>query len=155
MVTISSVNTCVHTCRETSPNCAGYLGGIHTVGPPAIAMCAAYVESYRMLKHPELCKVCIHGSCLCAGQASKLVVKVDASEHLELVGAALLPRRTSIWSALITASKPYVMIHLVEDVRASCRRVLMLRSRCTTTPDGARPPATKRPGESKRCLGPA
>ena len=93
MVTISSVNTCVHTCRETSPNCAGYLGGIHTVGPPAIAMCAAYVESYRMLKHPELCKVCIHGSCLCAGQASKLVVKVDASEHLELAGAALLPRR--------------------------------------------------------------
>lgn len=35
------------------------------------------------LKDPELCKVCIHGSCLCAGQASKLVVKVDASEHLD------------------------------------------------------------------------
>ena len=44
-------------------------------------------------KHPDLSKVCIPGSYLCTGQASKLVIKVDASEHLELVGAALLHRR--------------------------------------------------------------
>ena len=44
-------------------------------------------------KHPDLSKVCIPGSYLCTGQASKLVIKVDASEHLELVGAALLHLR--------------------------------------------------------------
>ena len=46
---------------------------------------------------------------------------------------------TSIWSALITSSKPYERIHLVEDAEASCRHVLLLQSRCTTTPAAARP----------------
>ena len=52
---------------------------------------------------------------------------------------------TSMRSALITASKPYMRIHLAVDVGASCRHVLVLRSRCTTTPGAARAAATKRP----------